>query len=195
MANATLSETGSFLGDAVVIADVNAWIRRACVGVLPIVLIATSPAALLAQPPGLSTSPSIETAPRRTTNPIKDLMTVSDQKTSTADAVEMAAAAKLTTKVLAIGTWTAKATPETRPPIMPSEARDTMRLMLAGKIDQWFAKIDGSGAVFLMNVTDPAEAHALLEKLPLGQADMMRFELIPVGPLWPLGLLMREPAK
>jgi hypothetical protein len=122
-------------------------------------------------------------------------MTVSDQKTSTADAVEMAAAAKLTTKVLAIGTWTAKATPETRPPIMPSEARDTMRLMLAGKIDQWFAKIDGSGAVFLMNVTDPAEAHALLEKLPLGQADMMRFELIPVGPLWPLGLLLREPAK
>ena len=195
MANATLSETGSFLGDAVVIADVNAWIRRACVGVLPIVLIATSPAALLAQPLGLSTSPSIETAPRRTTNPIKDLMTVSDQKTSTADAVEMAAAAKLTTKVLAIGTWTAKATPETRPPIMPSEARDTMRLMLAGKIDQWFAKIDGSGAVFLMNVTDPAEAHTLLEKLPLGQADMMRFELIPVGPLWPLGLLMREPAK
>jgi hypothetical protein len=195
MANATLSETGSFLGDAVVIADVNAWIRRACVGVLPIVLIATSPAALLAQPPWLSTSPSIETAPRRTTNPIKDLMTVSDQKTSTADAVEMAAAAKLTTKVLAIGTWTAKATPETRPPIMPSEARDTMRLMLAGKIDQWFAKIDGSGAVFLMNVTDPAEAHTLLEKLPLGQADMMRFELIPVGPLWPLGLLMREPAK
>jgi hypothetical protein len=195
MANATLSETGSFLGDAVVIADVNAWIRRACVGVLPIVLIATSPAALLAQPPGLSTSPSIETAPRRTTNPIKDLMTVSDQKTSTADAVEMAAAAKLTTKVLAIGTWTAKATPETRPPIMPSEARDTMRLMLAGKIDQWFAKIDGSGAVFLMNVTDPAEAHPLLEKLPLGQADMMRFELIPVGPLWPLGLLLHEPAK
>ena len=120
---------------------------------------------------------------------------MSDQKTSTADAVEMAAAAKLTTKVLAIGTWTAKATPETRPPIMPSEARDTMRLMLAGKIDQWFAKIDGSGAVFLMNVTDPAEAHTLLEKLPLGQADMMRFELIPVGPLWPLGLLMREPAK
>jgi hypothetical protein len=178
-----------------VIADFNAWIRRACVGVLPVVLIATSPAALLAQPPGLSTSPSIETAPRRATNPIEDLMTVSEQKTSTTDAAEMAAAAKLTTKVLAIGTWTAKATPETRPPIMPAEARDTMRLMLAGKIDQWFAKIDGSGAVFLMNVTDPAEAHALLEKLPLGQADMMRFELIPVGPLWPLGLLMREPAK
>jgi hypothetical protein len=143
----------------------------------------------------MSTSLSIETARRRSSNPIKDLMTVSDQKTTAADAAEMAAAAKLTTRVLAIGTWTAKATPETRPPIMPSEARDTMRLMLAGKIDQWYAKIDGSGAVFLMNVTDPAEAHTLLEKLPLGQADMMRFELIPIGPLWPLGLLLSEPAK
>ena len=122
-------------------------------------------------------------------------MFVSDQTTSTADAAEMAAAAKLTTKVLAIGTWTAKATPETRPPIMPSEARETMRLMLAGKIDQWFAKNDGSGAVFLMNVADPAEAHALLENLPLGRADMMRFELIPVGPLWPLGLLHGRACK
>ena len=46
-----------------------------------------------------------------------------------------------------------------------------------------------------MNVTDPAEAHALLEKLPLGQANMMTFQLIPVGPLWPLGLLLGEPAK
>jgi hypothetical protein len=119
-------------------------------------------------------------------------MTMSENKTSPGSA-EMAAAKTLTTRVLAIGTWTAKATPETIPPIMPSEAYDTMRLMLAGKIDQWFAKIDGSGAVFLMNVTDPAEAHALLEKLPLGQADMMTFQLIPVGPLWPLGLL--QPAK
>jgi hypothetical protein len=134
-------------------------------------------------------------APLRATNPAKEIITVSDQTSATNDAAEMAAAAKLTTKVLAIGTWTAKATPETRPPIMPSEARETMRLMLAGKIDEWFAKNDGSGAVFLMNVTDPAEAHALLENLPLGRADMMRFELIPVGPLWPLGLLMREPAK
>jgi hypothetical protein len=119
---------------------------------------------------------------------------MSDEKTSTGVA-EMNAAKALTTRVLAIGTWTAKGTPESRPAIMPAEARDTMRLMLAGKIDQWFAKIDGSGAVFLLNVTDPAEAHALLEQLPLGQADMMRFELIPVGPLWPLGLLLREPAK
>lgn len=128
-------------------------------------------------------------------NATKDLIKMAQNQAAPAGSAEMAAARTLTTRVLAIGTWTAKATPETRPAIMPSEARDTMRLLLAGKIDQWFAKIDGSGAVFLMNVTDPAEAHVLLEKLPLGQAQMMTFELIPVGPLWPLGLLLAEPAK
>jgi hypothetical protein len=37
-----------------------------------------------------------------------------------------------------------------------------------------------------MNVTDPTVAHEMLEKLPLGQKDMMSFELIPLGPLNPL---------
>lgn len=130
-----------------------------------------------------------------TNQPTKEPIIMADNTRSSTGAAEMAAAKALTTKVLAIGSWTAKAKPETRPAIMPFEARDTLRLMLAGKIDQWFAKSDGSGAVFLMNVTDPAEAHKLLEALPLGQADMMTFELIPVGPLWPLGLMLAEPGK
>jgi hypothetical protein len=142
-------------------------------------------------PAVLSTNEAILT----TNSPLKDLIIMADDKRSSTGATEMQAARVLTTKVLAIGTWTAKATPETRPAIMPFEARDTLRLQLAGKIDQWFAKTDGSGAVFLMNVTDTAEAHKLLEELPLGQAKMMTFDLIPVGPLWPLGLLLAEPAK
>jgi hypothetical protein len=154
-------------------------------------LVLVQPAA---QAASRSQDPLSDPPRKHITNTEKGLMTMSENKTPPG-AAEMAAAKTLTTKVLAIGSWTAKATPDTRPPIMPSEARDTMRLMLAGKIDQWFAKVDGSGAVFLMNVTTPAEAHTLLEKLPLGQAKMMTFELIPVGPLWPLGLLLAEPAK
>jgi hypothetical protein len=96
------------------------------------------------------------------------------------------------TRVLALGRWTEKATPAARGPVMPFEAKDTMALHLAGKIDQWFARSDGEGAVFLMNTKDPAEAHALLEALPLGQAGMMVFDLISIGPLWPLGLLSRD---
>jgi hypothetical protein len=165
---------------------------------LRLAVFATAAAALLAQPAALAASRSADPlaeAPRQhVTQTEKELTKMAESKIAPGSA-EMVAARTLTTKVLAIGSWTPKATNENRPAIMPSEARDTMRLMLAGKIDQWYAKIDGSGAVFLMNVTDPAEAHALLEKLPLGQADMMRFELIPVGPLWPLGLLLGEPAK
>jgi hypothetical protein len=155
-------------------------------------------ALLLAAPttPAASRSADLfSEAPRQhVTHPAKDSMKMS-QNSAPPGAAEMAAAKTVTMKVLAIGSWTAKAPPEARPAIMPAEARDTMRLMLAGKIDQWFAKNDGSGAVFLMNVTDPKEAHTLLENLPLGRANMMTFELIPVGPLWPLGLLLGEPAK
>ena len=156
-------------------------LKRDWLGLLAALLLAVAPGQVLA---------ADRSAPPH--NATRESKTMSDEQTIQR---EMKTAAALTTKVLAIGSWTAKAPPEARPAIMPSEARETMRLELAGKIDQWFAKSDGSGAVFLMNVTTPTEAHALLEALPLGQAGMMTFELIPVGPLWPLGLLLREPAK
>jgi len=41
-----------------------------------------------------------------------------------------------TTKLLAIGTFTAKGTPDQWKPLLASEVRDTVRLYLAGKIDQ-----------------------------------------------------------
>ena len=75
---------------------------------------------------------------------------------------------------------------------MPSEVRETIRPHLTGKIDQWFFQTEGGGGVFIMNVTERAEAHELLEVLPLGQAGMMAFELIPLGPLKPLAVLLGE---
>jgi hypothetical protein len=177
----------------------NVFVKRSRFGALSAMLTAIGIAAVPAQPTAQAASRSVDSLsepPRQHINtPEKGLIRMSENKTTPVGAAEMAAAKKITTKVLAIGTWTDKATPETIPAVMPAEAGDTMRLLLAGKIDQWYAKNDGSGAVFLMNVTDPAEAHALLEKLPLGQKNMMTFQLIPVGPLWPLGLLLGEPAK
>jgi hypothetical protein len=49
-----------------------------------------------------------------------------------------------------------------------------------------FSLQDRSGVAFILNVTDPAAAHDMLEKLPLGQAHLMSFELIPLAPLNPL---------
>ena len=54
--------------------------------------------------------------------------------------------------------------------ILPNEIRETVKLYLDGKL----------------NVTDPAAAHDMLEKLPLGRAHLMSFELIPLAPLNPL---------
>jgi len=97
-----------------------------------------------------------------------------------------------TTRILAIGRLTSGTTRDTLKPVLPQEVRDTVRLYLAGKIDQWFVRRDQNGVVFIMNATTVAEAHAMLEKLPLGQAKLMEFELIPLGPLSPLGLLITD---
>ena len=100
-----------------------------------------------------------------------------------------------TTKVLAIGSFTAKATPADWQKVLPDEVRATVLLYLDGKIDQWFVKQDQSGVVFLMNVTDAGDAKALLEKLPFGPAGLMEFQLIPLGPISPLRMLLNNPAK
>jgi hypothetical protein len=77
-------------------------------------------------------------------------------------------------------------------PVMPKEVRDTVRLYLAGKLDQWFSRRDQAGVVFILNVSSVDEARTLLEKLPLGEAKFMEFDLIPLGPLSPLRLLLEE---
>jgi hypothetical protein len=91
-----------------------------------------------------------------------------------------------TTKILAIGTLNPGVDPAKALAILPNEVRDTVSLYLDGKIDQWYSLQDRRGVVFILNVTDPAAAHDMLEKLPLGQAHLMSFELIPIGPLNPL---------
>jgi hypothetical protein len=91
-----------------------------------------------------------------------------------------------TTKILAIGTINPGVDLAKARAILPSEVRDTVNLYLAGKIDQWFSLQGRNGVAFILNVTNPAEAHEMLEKLPLGQAHFMSFDLIPLAPLNPL---------
>lgn len=96
-----------------------------------------------------------------------------------------------TTKILATGRWTSKATTAGVSHLLPTEVRDTVRLYLDGFIDQWFIQQDNSGVVFLLNVTDTDKAYGLLEKLPLGQAGLMEFQLTPLGPISALGSLIK----
>ena len=102
-----------------------------------------------------------------------------------------------TVKILAIGTITPGTDPAAVRAVLPAEARETVQLYLDGKIDQWYSLQNRPGVAFILNVTDVAAAHEMLEKLPLGQAHLMNFELMPLGPLNPLRALpgMSAPAE
>jgi hypothetical protein len=76
--------------------------------------------------------------------------------------------------------------------IMPAEIRATVPLYLDGKIQQWYMRGDGRGVIFIMNCKDVEEARALIESLPLSKANLVDGQFIPVGPLLPLGMLLRD---
>jgi hypothetical protein len=100
-----------------------------------------------------------------------------------------------TTKILAISHPTnTPMTAEQRASIMPNEVRATVGAYLNGKIDQWYVQNNGRGVVFIVNASTPEEAKAVLEKFPLGQAGLMGFDYIPLGPLSPLRYLADQPA-
>jgi hypothetical protein len=96
------------------------------------------------------------------------------------------------TGVLTILTPKPGATVEQIMRIMPAEIRATVPLYLDGKIQQWFTRGDGRGVVFLMNCKDVEEARALIESLPLSKENLVDEQFIPVGPLLPLGILLRD---
>src|SRR5215469_13413466 len=96
------------------------------------------------------------------------------------------------TGVLTIYTPKPGVTPEQVMKLMPAEIRATVPLYLQGKIQQWYMRGDGKGVIFLLNCKDVAEAKALIEDLPLSKENLMEEQFIPVGPLLPLGILLRD---
>lgn len=98
-----------------------------------------------------------------------------------------------TTGVLVILTVKAGITREQVMAVMPDEVRQTVQLYLNGKIREWYSRSDGRGAVFLLDVKDVAEGHAIMDALPLAKQDLIDHEYIAVGPLMPLRLLITRP--
>ena len=93
-------------------------------------------------------------------------------------------------KVMAIGTLK-PLSPEQRRRYLPAEVPATLQLYLDGKMEQFWLQDKETGVIFLMSVDSVEEADRLLKALPLGQADLLTFELLPIGPLLPLGMLMK----
>jgi hypothetical protein len=75
--------------------------------------------------------------------------------------------------------------------VMPDEVRETLKLYLDGKIQQWYSRSDGRGVIFILNCTTAAEAKAITDGLPLSKANLATFEYTPLGPLAPLRMLLQ----
>jgi hypothetical protein len=93
-------------------------------------------------------------------------------------------------KVMAIGTLM-PLSPEQRQRYLPAEVPATLQLYLDGKMEQFWLRDKEEGVIFLMTVDSVNEADRLLKALPLGQANLLTFELLPIGPLLPLGMLIK----
>jgi hypothetical protein len=102
-------------------------------------------------------------------------------------------ASATTTGVMVIVRAKADVTREQVVAVMPTEVRQTVQLYLTGKVREWFSLADGRGAVFLLDTKDIAEAHAIMEDLPLAKQQLVNHEYIAIGPLLPLRLLLASP--
>lgn len=77
---------------------------------------------------------------------------------------------------------------------MPAEVRDTVEAYLDGRIQQWFARADGTGVVFIVAAPSAAAAKAIMDTLPLAKANLADFTYTALTPLTPLRRLLTPPA-
>jgi hypothetical protein len=91
-----------------------------------------------------------------------------------------------------------------KPGVAPSDAmtlvqekvRVAVQLYLDGKIDQWYTRSDGKGAVLFVHCKTVDEAKAILSGLPFVKAGYLDVEYIPVGPFFGLRVLTKpDPAS
>jgi muconolactone delta-isomerase len=92
-------------------------------------------------------------------------------------------------KVMAVGTLK-PLSEEQRQQYLSKEVPATLQLYLDGKMEQFWLREKEAGVIFLMSVESVDEADRLLKSLPLGQANLLTFDLMQIGPLLPLGMLM-----
>jgi hypothetical protein len=80
--------------------------------------------------------------------------------------------------------------------LVQEEVRVAVQLYLDGKIDQWYTRGDGKGAVLMLRCKTTDEARTVLADLPLVKAGYLDVEYIPVGPFSGLRNLIRpQPAS
>lgn len=72
--------------------------------------------------------------------------------------------------------------PEQYRPHLQAEARRVWELYQSGAIRELYFRADRSEAVLMLECADAGEAEQVLASLPLVQAGLITFEVIPLGP-------------
>ncbi len=85
-------------------------------------------------------------------------------------------------KILAMENGIEGVHPEQFTPHLRAEAGRLWELYQSGTIRELYFRQDRSEAVLILECTGPAEAHQALNSLPLVQAGLIRFEVIPLVP-------------
>ncbi|ABY21858.1 conserved hypothetical protein [Renibacterium salmoninarum ATCC 33209] len=67
-------------------------------------------------------------------------------------------------------------------PYIPGETNTIRRLYGEGKVRNIWLRGDTRGVCFILEAQDAAEAQAIIDALPLAQAKMSSFQLIPLNP-------------
>jgi hypothetical protein len=85
-------------------------------------------------------------------------------------------------KILAMEIEATGVKPEQYGPHLKAEARRVWELYQAGTIRELYFRADRSEAVLILECVDTSEAQQTLGSLPLVQAGLIRFEVIPLVP-------------
>ncbi|HLO30616.1 MAG TPA: muconolactone Delta-isomerase family protein [Anaerolineales bacterium] len=85
-------------------------------------------------------------------------------------------------KILAMEIETDGVTPEQFQPHLKAEARSVWELYQRGTIREYYFRADRSEAVLVLECSDTNEAQRVLASLPLVQAGLISFEVIPLIP-------------
>ena len=94
------------------------------------------------------------------------------------------------TKILAINTI-GQMTAEQQGAIMLEEVQVVAQMYVDGRIEQYWRREDGKGAVLLLSTSSLDEAEILVRELPLTREGFLTYALIPLGPLVQLNILIQ----
>jgi muconolactone delta-isomerase len=85
-------------------------------------------------------------------------------------------------KILAIEKEIAGATPEQFRPLLKAEAQRVWQLQQSGMIREIWFTVQGHNAVITLECANADEAAQALQSLPLVQANLITFDILPLQP-------------